>query len=388
MRASRRSAMDVKRANRNAVYHYLLKRGSCLRTDISESLDLSAPTVLTITNELSAEGMIREVGKDISTGGRKPIILTPVYDKKYAIGIDITQNHVSFALTDLSGKLRGYQRISQKFVCEEGYPAKIAAALEGFLDSHGIERGKLLGAGWSIPGIISEDAEEVVVSHALRVRHLPFSFFRDAVPYPSSFINDANAAAFCEATAEGQEPTNFFYFSLSNTVGGALVSANREDHASDDPAVSCLRYGDRRKCGEVGHMTLHPGGKRCYCGQRGCFDAYCAAVVLSSGYDGRIEAFMEALESGDHAARLLWNEYLNSLALMINNIHTLLDTDIVLGGYVGSYLETYLPELNGRLAHINTFRDEAPYLRACRFKVEASAFGAALTRTERFIASV
>ena len=97
---------------------------------------------------------------------------------------------------------------------------------------------------------------------------------------------------------------------------------------------------------------------------------------------------MEALESGDHAARLLWNEYLNSLALMINNIHTLLDTDIVLGGYVGSYLETYLPELNGRLAHINTFRDEAPYLRACRFKVEASAFGAALTRTERFIASV
>lgn len=388
MRASGRSAMDVKRLNRNAVYRYLLKKGSCLRTDISESLTLSAPTVLAITNELSAEGLIREAGKDISTGGRKPVILTPVYDRKYSVGIDITQNHVSFALTDLSGKLKGYQRISQKFVCEEGYPAGIAAALEGFLDGHGIERGKLLGVGWSIPGIISEGTEEVVVSHALRIRHLPFSFFSNAVPYPSSFINDANAAAYCEATAEGQEPANFFYFSLSNTVGGALVSANREDHAPDDPAVSCLRYGDRRKCGEVGHMTLYPGGKRCYCGQRGCFDAYCAAAVLSSGYDGRIEAFMEALESGDRDARLLWNGYLDDLALMINNIHTLLDTDIVLGGYVGSYLEKYLPELNARLANMNTFQDEAPYLRACRFKVEASAFGAALTKAKRFIVNV
>ena len=388
MRSSGRSAMDVKRLNRNAVYRYILKNGSCLRTDISENLNLSAPTVLAITNELIAEGLIREAGKDISTGGRKPIILTPEYEKKYAVGIDITQNHVSFALTDLSGSLKGYQRIAQRFVCEEGYSAGIAALLEGFLDRHGVERGKLLGAGWSIPGIISEETEEVVVSHALCIRHLPFSFFSHAVPYPSTFINDANAAAFCEATAEGRIPSNFFYFSLSNTVGGALVSAGREDRVSDDPTVSCLRYGDRRKCGEVGHMTLYPGGKRCYCGQRGCFDAYCAAMVLSSKYDGHIEAFMEALESGDRDARLLWNGYLDDLALMVNNIHTLLDTNIVLGGYVGSYLEKYLPELNDRLTHLNTFREEAPYLYACRFKVEASAFGAALTRSVRFIVSV
>lgn len=35
-----------------------------------------------------------------------------------------------------------------------------------------------------------------------------------------------------------------------------------------------LWTGDTFQAGELGHMILIPGGRRCYCGKQGCADAY------------------------------------------------------------------------------------------------------------------
>ena len=56
--------------------------------------------------------------------------------------------------------------------------------------------------------------------------------------------------------------------------------------------------GERRKSGEIGHMTIIPkAGDRCYCGQRGCFDTVCRANVLAEYADGDLEKFFELLET-------------------------------------------------------------------------------------------
>lgn len=43
-------------------------------------------------------------------------------------------------------------------------------------------------------------------------------------------------------------------------------------------------------------MTVIPDGKRCYCGKKGCLDAYCSALNLSELADGKLERFFELLE--------------------------------------------------------------------------------------------
>ena len=121
-------------------------------------------------------------------------------------------------------------------------------------------------------------------------------------------------------------PSSFFYLSLSNTVGGAIFHDGN------------LLPGDAFRCGEAGHMTLIPDGKPCYCGKTGCVDAYCSARLLSDLSGGRLEDFFLGLQQNNPDYRSVWDTYLKHLAVVINNLHMILDYDIVLGGYVGSFL--------------------------------------------------
>lgn len=41
-----------------------------------------------------------------------------------------------------------------------------------------------------------------------------------------------------------------------------------------------IYYGDRMHSGEFGHMTLEINGRQCYCGKKGCVDAYCKRRIF------------------------------------------------------------------------------------------------------------
>ena len=64
------------------------------------------------------------------------------------------------------------------------------------------------------------------------------------------------------------------------------------------------------------------------------------------------------------------------------------DCDVVLGGYVGSFIEPYIDELRDRLAPLDIFDHDGSYARACRYQKEASALGAALYQMEEYISSI
>ena len=51
---------------------------------------------------------------------------------------------------------------------------------------------------------------------------------------------------------------------------------------------------------------------------------------------GRLEDFFLGLQQNNPDYRSVWDTYLKHLAVVINNLHMILDYDIVLGGYVGS----------------------------------------------------
>ena len=159
-------------------------------------------------------------------------------------------------------------------------------------------------------------------------------------------------------------------------MGGALFGGNE------------LVQGKHFRCGEVGHMTVVIDGKSCYCGKRGCLDAYCAAWHLSEAADGKLEQFFSMLDRGDAEAAEIWDSYTDYLSIAVNNIYMVLDCDIILGGYVGSCMGTHLQELWNKVAERNTFGDKEPYVKACNYKVAAAALGAALNVIETFVSQI
>ena len=62
---------------------------------------------------------------------------------------------------------------------------------------------------------------------------------------------------------------------------------------------------------------------------------------------------------------------------------------IILGGYVGAYIDNYMEELYQRVDQRFPFDESArDYLIPCRYKVEAAAAGAAISYIEEFFGDI
>jgi glucokinase len=81
--------------------------------------------------------------------------------------------------------------------------------------------------------------------------------------------NDANAGALGEAfygAGRGHRP--LFYLTLSTGIGGGLVAGDTVYRGADSYA------------GEIGHLTVRPGGPACLCGSHGCLERMCCGFWL------------------------------------------------------------------------------------------------------------
>lgn len=364
--------MEVKKKNRNDVFRYICRNGMVSNPDIAYALKLSLPTATQITKELIERGLVEEMGEMESTGGRRAKALAVSGNAGKAAGLDITKNHISLILTELSGKILKYERIFLPYAEGDSYYLEVNQKIDKFLEAGGCSRENLLGIGISFPGIIDLDQELVADSHVLGICGLPFSAVSRFFSYPCHFLNDANAGAYAEGTLS-ENRTPFFYLSLSNTVGGAVYSNGR------------LEQGRNFRCGEVGHMTVVLDGKACYCGKYGCLDAYCSAKCLT---DERVEDFFERLKNSEQEAVSLWEQYTSYLAVAVNNIHMVLDCDIVLGGYAGSCMGEFVQDIRDKVIERNTFEEDGSFIRTCSHKTGAAAFGASLKVIELFMEQV
>ncbi len=372
MEKKKNTNMEVKKKNRNDVFRYICKNGMVSNPDISYALKLSLPTATQITKELIERGFVEEKGEMESTGGRRAKALAVSENAGKAAGLDITKNHISMVLTELTGRILKYERIFLPYAFGDDYYVEVHKKLEYFLEDGGCTKENLLGIGISFPGIMDLEKELVADSHVLGIRDLPFSRVSRFFPYPCHFLNDANAGAYAEGV-QLESMERFFYLSLSNTVGGAVYSNGR------------LEQGQNFRCGEAGHMTVVPEGKSCYCGKCGCLDAYCSAKCLT---DGRVEDFFEQLQRKEPKAVELWEEYTSYLAIAVNNIHMILDCDVVLGGYVGNCMGEFVHDIQKKVLERNTFGEDSSFIRTGSHKIEAAALGASLKVIEMFMEQV
>ncbi len=366
----------VKKQNKVSIYRYLLQNPEKTKPEIASVLQLSLPTVGQITQELIDTQLISVSGMRESSGGRRAVTLVPNVSRNLSLGIDITRNHIGFVMINLAGDSLAWQRLRIPFVNSDDYKEQVYLLTMEFLKKNQIAFDTLLGIGVSVPGIVVQDMAWHVKSHALQLDEVfeLKGFLKSGIPM--QYFNDATAACMAEMYTR-KSPSSFFFLSLSDTVGGASVISNQ------------IVTGENNRNGEIGHMCLVPGGRECYCGGKGHFDAYCSATRLSEkSRKGTLAGFFEELEQGDPGCRKVFDEYLGYLSLMIYNLHIMSDMPVVLGGYVGAHLAPYLPELWEKVKKLEIFEQKKSYIKICDYKLEAAAVGAARYYTEQYIDNI
>jgi glucokinase len=164
------------------------------------------------------------------------------------------------------------------------------------------------GCGIGFGGPVDFAAQRVVLStHVGGWRDFDLcGFVRDLTGAPTVMDNDANAGAIGEAEfGAGKGYSPLFYMTLSTGIGGGIYADGRVWRGADSYA------------GEIGHLTIRPGGPECLCGARGCFERMCSGLWLERDYGkpakelmrdaGFVERYVVDLALGLKAAIMLLN---------------------------------------------------------------------------------
>lgn len=367
---------DVKKLNKNRIFRLIYNSDKISRQEIADQLGLSLPTVNQNLKMLMEDGLIEYVGNFTSTGGRRAQAITIDNNARKAISVNIKADYINVDVVGLKGQIIYSMAVKAHFSKSSAYIEKLTDAVRHAVDYVGADADDILGIGITVPGILDDEKQILISAPPLKAKNYDFTRLISAIDYPVVVMNDARAEAYAGHWFNGKPEDEKIYIMLGEGVGGAYINA------------SAIRNGVHNRGGEFGHMVIHPGGKQCLCGKKGCFEAYVSEKVLSSELDMTLDNFFELAAQGNKNNSDVLDEYMDNLALGINNIYTMMDCDIVLGGTVAPYLKQYENSIKERLVNDYSFDTDADYLRISDGGGRKSGLGAALSFVARFIDGV
>jgi glucokinase len=224
------------------------------------------------------------------------------------------------------------------------------------------------GAGVSSPGPLDTEAGMALGIPTLKgFSDFPFrARLSAALGLPVALENDGIAAAIGEwRHGAGKGVANLVYVTVSTGIGGGVIAGNR------------VLRGRRGMAGHVGHMSFMAGGRRCFCGNHGCFEAYASGSAFADraaeraasdnatclGPDGAIitaPKVFEAAEAGDALALELVAEQARMLGQGFASLLHLYSPDLlIMGGGLSSRFDAMEQEMlaSMRASAMPAFRD-------------------------------
>ncbi|NEG55042.1 ROK family transcriptional regulator [Bifidobacterium platyrrhinorum] len=365
----------VKTHNRIAMTQYLYHHEHVTKQEIERELGLSLPTITQNLRALEQDGIIRQGELQSSTGGRKARGYEFNPDHRTAIGVAMRANEVRMCAVDLNGAVVERLERTLPYRNANVYYQRIGAVIENFAAEVEKRHGAVLGVSFSIQGIVSPDGETITFGNIMRNTGLTLETIAQSVHRPCMMIHDSDASAMAELWFD-HTLTDAVCVYLERRPGGAVIVNGK------------LYQGPNMCNGAIEHMTLVPGGRECYCGNRGCMDPYCSPESLPEDYES-IPGFFSVLEQGERHHRERMNEWLDYVAQAIVNARSVIAGDVIVGGEASQYLEdSDIEDLKRRVVERSPFGTERFTLRRSYRAEDQTIIGAALRYVETYLAEI
>lgn len=372
------TTMSVRKINRNKVYNYIYQKQSTFKLQIVQDLQMGLSTVSQNLKLLEEEGLIERNGFFDSTGGRKAQAIQIVRTAGISIGIGILRKMIHIAAIDLYGDFVFKETIDFPYIPEAAYYKQLNCYLEEFITKNNLPKDKILGVSIATQGIISSDGESVNYGVLMDNINMKLANFQEYISYPCRLEHDSKAAAYLEAWNH-KEISNAAVVILNRNLGGALI------------INGIVHHGDHMRSGIIEHLCINNGGPLCYCGNRGCLETYCSANALESASEMSIPDFFHKLrnEKGSSTLSQIWDDYLNHLAFAIHNLNIILDSSVIISGYLAPYFtEEDVVYLLSQINQSNPFPLKREQLILGTHGQYTPAAGAALHYVKKFLGQV
>lgn len=265
-------------------------------------------------------------------------------DGRLALGVDVGGTKTEILLAGHGGRVAGETRIPTE--PQAGAAEMLRRAAGAARQAFGAAAGEASAVGISVAGQVGRRGVLLGAPNlgwtGADVRRLAIAAFG----IPAVVVNDVRSATWAEwRLGAGRGVRDLVVLFIGTGVGGGAVIGGRLLDGADGIA------------GELGHLTVVAGGRRCTCGNVGCLEAYCggwaleerageaaradpaagAALVRLAGSADAItgEAIAAAREAGDPLAARLVEETGEVLgAALVGLVNALNPRRVILGGGV------------------------------------------------------
>jgi glucokinase len=292
---------------------------------------------------------------------------------RIAAAIDFGGTKVAVGFIDAAGRVLGQARFATPAT-----PIEVARSASSMLreiaDGLGLDLLSVGGVGATVPG--PADTANGVLRFAPHQgwRDVPFAaMLSETVGLPAYISNDVNACAIAEQRfGVAKDCSTVLWVTVSTGIGGALVLNGR------------LYEGARAMAGEIGHIAVVAGGRRCGCGRTGCLQAVASgSAILATAHDRGLavtdaRGVFEMARAGHARASEIVDAAHGHIGLALSHAVNLLDLDmIVIGGGVAEGLDT--TRLGREVtAHAITLPEHTPPVVRTSLHSEAALIGAGL----------
>ncbi|SMB99628.1 glucokinase [Thermanaeromonas toyohensis ToBE] len=287
------------------------------------------------------------------------------------IGIDVGGSKIRGALVSRDGSLQRVIEISTE--ADKGglhVVRRVLSIIKELLEQ------SVLGIGIGTAGQVGFDGSILGATNTFPGwTGIPLKKIVESETYlPVKVVNDVHAMALGELYfGEAKGVQHFLCLALGTGVGGAIV-INRK-----------LFRGSTGAAGEIGHLIIHPNGRSCPCGRKGCLEAYVSATALTKRYEEKTGIKMKASEIlknsllGKELEAEIIKDFLEDLANALASLVSIFDPQkIILGGGIAKELLPYLKKLMDMVKYqLNPTRQPTFRLSISQLGGDAMILGAA-----------
>jgi glucokinase len=309
-------------------------------------------------------------------------------------GVDLGGTKIQAVVLGRGGRVVGQaRRNTPRRGGPEAVAKDIALTVTEAATAAGVRVNELAGVGVGAPGSIDVDTGSVVQVANIEGWNETFALgpvLSERLGVPVAVGNDVSVAVEAERRyGAGRGVRSFLGVFWGTGVGGGLVLDGRLAHG-------------KGSAGEIGHMCVKAGGRKCTCGLRGCVEAYAGRWALEQrarrearkrktalfeiqrrrGREGLTSGvWLRALDARDVVARDLLDEAVAALGVAIGSAVTLLDVElVVIGGGLGERLGPAWLEKIEKAAKRHTFFRPTPRYALAELGDMGGAIGASLLR--------
>jgi predicted NBD/HSP70 family sugar kinase len=248
--------------------------------DLSKELDTSIPTTTKLVGELVDDGILVEIGKLGTNGGRRPSIFGLNPSAGYFVGVDIRREFIDIAVTDFKGSLIDHHdRVEFSVQNSDESFRELCGMIKKELIETGIDPDKVLAYGFNLTGRVNNETG-YCFSYFLGEDKPIASVLKAEFGKPVYVENDSRAMTYGEyicGTSNGVR--NMLYLNVSWGLGMGMIVDGK------------LSYGKSGFSGEIGHFPLLDNNCICHCGKMGCLETGASGSAV-------YRIFMDRLKEG------------------------------------------------------------------------------------------